>query len=566
MGGLRPAQRDESVASAISAGRWPQGDHRLLFAGFVRRLAGGARLELPRNVHREGKAQRHLAANAGLPGDDSRGVREPTSGSSHIGPQRVNSSGGQAPPGLRPLRRPSQPVTAEDIGVRGRLTVAPDGPAVLRDALPQAVVGRTCRVPRAAPPRSSISPRSHRRRRGRRPSRTCSARGRSPCRCLAQDVLGIRLPVVVGTQYSPVHGTITLSSPLIRAPEPSSRLTIFLSSPRMTAPRSFAFPCVAVPSSGRALRRRADDCCHREAEHETPRIRPFPFLLSACPSPSPRARLQCLRSTQDGREDTFLLPTFCHSPRPWGLFWTDGGNPFGAQTSMTCACRHVRQVLTSYVRSRRLLRRESKQGDADRVRASRRQGQRGLLRRLGCFLPSVLHGTPIPGQPSSRLTHEQKVARREKRGRGSYASTPGFGPPGRRATLDRGSSFRSAAHNVTTHEKGLVETFVDVIPSCDEDRPALHDHDHQQPRHARDHLRRRPRPRDVHPDGQFVAVPLEDPSLPSFTGHFTQWGGFNQNGTTVNGTFTFSLRGTGSDGSTFSIHPSTTSTNGPTAR
>ena len=54
--------------------------------------------------------------------------------------------------------------------------------------------------------------------------------------------------------------------------------------------------------------------------------------------------------------------------------------------------------------------------------------------------------------------------------------------------------------------------------------------------------------------GRFVAVPLEDSSLPSFTGRFTQWGGFNQNGDTVNGTFTFNLRGTGSDGSTVSIN------------
>jgi hypothetical protein len=52
--------------------------------------------------------------------------------------------------------------------------------------------------------------------------------------------------------------------------------------------------------------------------------------------------------------------------------------------------------------------------------------------------------------------------------------------------------------------------------------------------------------------GTFVAVPLDDPSLPSYTGKFTVWGGFNQNGTTVNGTNTFNVRGTGSDGSTFS--------------
>jgi len=54
--------------------------------------------------------------------------------------------------------------------------------------------------------------------------------------------------------------------------------------------------------------------------------------------------------------------------------------------------------------------------------------------------------------------------------------------------------------------------------------------------------------------GTFSAVPLEDPSLPSFTGRFTIWGGFNQNGKTVNGTFTFNLSGTGSDGSTVSFH------------
>jgi hypothetical protein len=54
--------------------------------------------------------------------------------------------------------------------------------------------------------------------------------------------------------------------------------------------------------------------------------------------------------------------------------------------------------------------------------------------------------------------------------------------------------------------------------------------------------------------GTFVAVPLEDPSLPSYTGKFTVWGNFNQNGNTVNGTFTFNVRGTGSDGSTFNNH------------
>ncbi len=33
--------------------------------------------------------------------------------------------------------------------------------------------------------------------------------------------------------------------------------------------------------------------------------------------------------------------------------------------------------------------------------------------------------------------------------------------------------------------------------------------------------------------GTFVAVPLTDASLPSYTGKFTIWGGFNANGKVV---------------------------------
>jgi hypothetical protein len=54
--------------------------------------------------------------------------------------------------------------------------------------------------------------------------------------------------------------------------------------------------------------------------------------------------------------------------------------------------------------------------------------------------------------------------------------------------------------------------------------------------------------------GTVVAVPLEDPSLPSYTGKFTIWGGFNLNNQVVNGTFTFTVHATGSDGSTVKTH------------
>lgn len=53
--------------------------------------------------------------------------------------------------------------------------------------------------------------------------------------------------------------------------------------------------------------------------------------------------------------------------------------------------------------------------------------------------------------------------------------------------------------------------------------------------------------------GTFVAVP-DDPSLPTFTGHFTQWFGENSNTKTHVGTFTFTVIGHGSDGSTLKFH------------
>jgi len=102
-----------------------------------------------------------------------------------------------------------------------------------------------------------------------------------------------------------------------------------------------------------------------------------------------------------------------------------------------------------------------------------------------------------------------------------------------------------------THEKGLVETFVDVVPSCEGGGP-------EYTITTTSNLVSKESVFDdgsVHATftqtGTFVAVPLSDPSLPSYTGHFTAWGGFNLNNNTVNGTFTFSVRGVGSDGSTF---------------
>jgi hypothetical protein len=58
--------------------------------------------------------------------------------------------------------------------------------------------------------------------------------------------------------------------------------------------------------------------------------------------------------------------------------------------------------------------------------------------------------------------------------------------------------------------------------------------------------------------GTFVAVPLADSSLPTYTGTLTlSNGAFVQNGQEVITTFTYTLHGTGSDGSTFKTHVTT---------
>ena len=101
----------------------------------------------------------------------------------------------------------------------------------------------------------------------------------------------------------------------------------------------------------------------------------------------------------------------------------------------------------------------------------------------------------------------------------------------------------------TTHQKRLVETFIDVVPTCEGGGPLytvttrsnLVEHTTTFD-DGRMHL-------TFTQTGKFSAVPLDDSSLPTYSGRFTIWGGFNQNRRTATGTFTFSLTGVGSDGS-----------------
>ena len=112
----------------------------------------------------------------------------------------------------------------------------------------------------------------------------------------------------------------------------------------------------------------------------------------------------------------------------------------------------------------------------------------------------------------------------------------------------------AAPTTTTTTERGVVETFVDVIPSC-EGGGALYTITTTSNRIAHETIFDDGRVHATFTDtGTFVAVPLTDPTLPSYTGKYTVWGGFNANRSTVNGTFTFNVRGTGSDGSTFASH------------
>jgi hypothetical protein len=117
-----------------------------------------------------------------------------------------------------------------------------------------------------------------------------------------------------------------------------------------------------------------------------------------------------------------------------------------------------------------------------------------------------------------------------------------------------GTAVAAPPQTETITQKNVVDTFVDVVPSCEGGGPlyvvttTTNNIEHSTVfDDGRAHS-------TFTQTGTFVAVPLEDPSLPSYTGKLTIWGGFNANGTSVNGTFTFNVRGTGSDGSSFSNH------------
>lgn len=111
-------------------------------------------------------------------------------------------------------------------------------------------------------------------------------------------------------------------------------------------------------------------------------------------------------------------------------------------------------------------------------------------------------------------------------------------------------AYAADVTTVTHTEQNLVETFVDKLPSCERHAPL---YNITTTSNAVEHITKFGDGRKhvtFTEAGTFVASPKDDSSLPNYTGHFTIWGGFNVNGDEVNGTFTFSINGTGSDGST----------------
>jgi hypothetical protein len=104
----------------------------------------------------------------------------------------------------------------------------------------------------------------------------------------------------------------------------------------------------------------------------------------------------------------------------------------------------------------------------------------------------------------------------------------------------------------TTNVKNQVETFIDVIPSCENADPC-EDHAHVQPRRARDRVRGRTGAWDVHAD-RHVRREAARSGWARRVGQGHDLGGFNDNGKAVTSTFTFNVTGRYSDGTKIDVH------------
>jgi len=105
----------------------------------------------------------------------------------------------------------------------------------------------------------------------------------------------------------------------------------------------------------------------------------------------------------------------------------------------------------------------------------------------------------------------------------------------------------------TNNVHGGTETFIDVAPTCEEGGPL---YEITLTFNAVEHTTAFADGRfhaTFTQTGEFVAVPFGHTG-PGASGHFTVWGGFNQNEKSVNGTFTFNVNGQFDDGTRISTH------------
>jgi hypothetical protein len=116
-------------------------------------------------------------------------------------------------------------------------------------------------------------------------------------------------------------------------------------------------------------------------------------------------------------------------------------------------------------------------------------------------------------------------------------------------------AFADAPITETINQKNIVNTFVDFLPACELGGPL---YTFTTTTNRVEHSTTFDDGRiqgTVVETGTFVGVPVEDPSLPTYTGKFTNRNSFFvQNGAVVTNTTTRTVHGTGSDGSTLTIH------------
>jgi hypothetical protein len=115
-------------------------------------------------------------------------------------------------------------------------------------------------------------------------------------------------------------------------------------------------------------------------------------------------------------------------------------------------------------------------------------------------------------------------------------------------------AFAQPPATETTHQN-RVDTFVDFLPSCEPDAPLYTFTTTQKVVTQSTTFDDGRVSGTVIQTGTFTAVPLSDPDLPTYTGKVTLHNTFHvENEAVAQNTFTVTVHGVGSDGSTFETH------------